>query len=152
MSTVTREETTSQASTKAQHVAIGALAGAMGGIVFGMMMAMMGRMSMIAMLVGSESIAVGWLVHLAISMSAGAAFVLVLGKRLDRISRALGAGAGYGMALWVVGAQVLMPARLHMPIFQFSTMAWQSLAGHLMFGMVLGAGSALGLRRLGRSR
>ena len=108
-------------------------------MVFGMMMQMMDMMPTVAMLVGSTSVAVGWVVHLGISMLFGVAFGAALNTSIDAYGSALGLGLGYGMALWVVGALVLMPARLGMPLFHLDTMAWQSLMGHAVFGMVLGA-------------
>ena len=50
----------------------GIVGGLVGGMAFGMMMQMMDMMPTIAMLVGSESIAVGWMVHLAVSAALGA--------------------------------------------------------------------------------
>jgi hypothetical protein len=40
-----------------------------------------------------------------------------------------------------------MPAQLGMPVFEFGTTAWQSLVGHLMFGIVLGLVFASLVRR-----
>lgn len=31
-----------------------------------------------------------------------------------------------------------MPARIGMPVLELTPMAWQSLVGHLIFGLVLG--------------
>jgi hypothetical protein len=31
-----------------------------------------------------------------------------------------------------------MPAKLGMPVLQLNTTAWQSLMGHLLYGLVLG--------------
>ncbi|MDP1588994.1 MAG: hypothetical protein Q8M07_14685, partial [Prosthecobacter sp.] len=47
-------------------------------------------------------------------------------------------GVMYGLMWWVLGALLLMPAKLGMPTFQFNTMAWQSLMGHMIFGAILG--------------
>jgi hypothetical protein len=82
-------------------------------------------MTMVAALVGSTAPAVGWTVHLLIS-------VLL--------------GVGYGAVLWVVGALILMPARLGMPLFAINDMTINSLVGHLVFGLLLGAVVSLVLR------
>ncbi len=122
-----------------QRVMVGAMGGIAGGVVFGMMMSMLNMMGSIAMLVGSKSTAVGWAVHLAISMVIGVAFSLSLEKRLKGISAGLSYGVAYGMFWWVLGGLVLMPAKLNMPLFVFDKMAWESLMGHVVFGMLLGA-------------
>lgn len=116
----------------------GIVGGLAGGVVFGMLMQMMGMIPMIAMLVGSKSVVIGWLVHLSISAFIGVTFALLFGRKATRLGPAAGIGAAYGTAWWVLGALVLMPARLGMPLFMFNTMAWQSLMGHLIYGVVLG--------------
>ncbi|WP_201791060.1 hypothetical protein [Nesterenkonia sp. PF2B19] len=55
-------------------------------------------------------------------------------------------GAGYGVVLWVVGALLIMPAMLGMPVFMINAMTLQSLVGHLVFGLVAAAAAWL-LRR-----
>lgn len=135
-------------ATPAHRVLNGVAAGLAGGLVFGVLMQMMGMIPMVAMLVGSESVAVGWVVHLLISAIAGAVFALVLGKWAVKIVPALLLGAGYGILWWVGGALLVMPAALGMPVLQLGTTAWQSLMGHLLFGLVLGAAYA-GLARRG---
>ena len=125
--------------TPTQRIMTGAMGGIVAGMVFGMMMNMLGMIGTIAMLVGSKSTAVGWAVHLGISMVLGIAFSLLAEKRLQNISAGLIYGMAYGIFWWVLGGLILMPAKLGMPLFHFDTMAWQSLMGHVVFGMVLGA-------------
>ncbi len=122
-----------------QGVLHGILGGLAGGVVFGVMMQALGMMGMIAMLVGSESIAVGWVVHLAISALFGAAYGVVVAPRISGWGAGLGTGVAYGALLWVIGPLLLMPARMGMPVFTIDTTALQSLLGHLVFGLVLGA-------------
>lgn len=124
----------------------GGLGGLAGGVVFGMMMAMMGMLPMVAMLVGSESAAVGGLVHMGISLLFGVVFGVVIGS--VRPTPLLLLGAGYGVALWVIGALLIMPAMLGMPVFMINAMTMQSLVGHLAFGLVAAAAVWL-LRRHG---
>lgn len=126
----------------------GAIAGLGGGIVFGLLMAMMGMLPMVAMLVGSESPVVGGLVHLVISAGIGALFgVLVPTADLGAL---LGAGAAYGLAWWVLGPLVGMPALLGMPLFTIDGTAWMSLMGHVVYGVVTAA-VLHGLRRRARA-
>lgn len=121
------------------RVIAGAVGGLIGGVVFGAMMQMLDMIGMVAMLVGSESLAVGWAVHLAISVVLGIGFGLVSVRGLDAWASGIGMGVGYGVVWWVLGALIAMPARLGMEIFTINTMAWQSLMGHIVFGAILGA-------------
>lgn len=131
--------TTTQ-SALTQRAVPGAVGGLAGGIAFGILMQLMGMMGMVAQLVGSDSAAVGWLVHLAISVLFGLGFTLVLTPTgLTRTPvTAAGLGLVYGVVLWFGGALIMMPAWLGMPVLQLGTTAWQSLMGHLVFGLVLG--------------
>lgn len=124
--------------TSLQRGMAGAFGGLVAGMVFGLMMNMLNMIGSIAMLVGSKSNAVGWAVHLLISMGIGVAFSLSFEMRLKGYSTGIRYGAAYGVFWWVLGGLILMPAKLHMPIFQFNTMAWQSLMGHIVFGVLLG--------------
>lgn len=119
-------------------VAHGVAGGLGGGLVFGVLMQVMGMMPMVAMLVGSESLAVGWVVHLAISAFIGASFAVLLGERVNTMLSGLGLGVAWGLVWWVLGALIAMPARLEMPLFNINTMSLQSLMGHVLFGAVLG--------------
>ncbi|GAB3189851.1 hypothetical protein [Nesterenkonia suensis] len=118
-------------SRRAVHGSFGGLAG---GVVFGVMMAMMGMLPMVGALVGVESATVGGLVHLGISLIFGVAFGVVISSA--RPAPLLLLGAGYGVALWVVGALLIMPAMLGMPVLMINAMTLQSLFGHLIFGLV----------------
>lgn len=135
-------------STRMGDLSSGVIGGMVGGMVFGMMMQMMNAMPSIAMLVGSSSVAVGWVVHLMISALFGLLFAALLPGQVQTIGRAVAVGLAYGMVLWVGGALIAMPAKLGMPIMHFDTMAWQSLMGHMIYGVLL----ALVLRGLTRRR
>jgi uncharacterized membrane protein YagU involved in acid resistance len=125
--------------TATTHRAVyGIVGGLAGGVVFGLLMAMMDMIGMVAQLVGSSSAAVGWIVHLAISAFIGASFALLLGSLAKTLVPAALVGMGYGVVWWVLGALLIMPAQLGMPVFELNTTAWQSLMGHLLFGLVLG--------------
>jgi hypothetical protein len=132
----------------------GVVAGLIAGLVFGMMMQMMNAptpeggqmpmMVMVAMVVGSKSITVGWLYHLFNSAVIGAIFGWLFGNRATSIGRGLTWGALYGIAWWILGGQVLMPLALGMPPFASVMMpamrmvAIGSLVGHLIYGLILG--------------
>jgi predicted lipid-binding transport protein (Tim44 family) len=135
MSTTTHSINLTATTHRAVYGIVGGLAG---GVVFGLLMAIMDMIGMVAQLVGSSSAAVGWIVHLAISSFIGASFAVLLGSRAKTLVPAALVGMGYGVVWWVLGALLIMPAQLGMPVFEFNTTAWQSLMGHLLFGLVLG--------------
>lgn len=136
-------------------VGAGVVGGLIAGVVFGVMMQMMtaptpdGKevpmMQMVAMVVSSESMAVGWAYHLFNSAVIGAIFGWALGKRSDSYGAGLGWGAACGIFWWLLGAQILMPIFLGMPPFAsimkppMRMVAVGSLMGHLIFGLILGA-------------
>ncbi len=147
--TATMTTTGTRSFVSLRSVPVGIAGGLVGGIVFGLMMQMMGMIGMVGMLVGSESLAVAWGVHLAISAAIGAGFGLVLAPRVTGLATGLGLGAAYGLVWWVLGPLLLMPAAMGMPLLNVDATAWQSLLGHLVFGLVLGTVVALAVRRSG---
>jgi uncharacterized membrane protein YagU involved in acid resistance len=60
----------------------------------------------------------------------------------------MASGLIYGVALWVIGWLVLMPALLGMPLFPMGQMSMWSLFGHVLYGLVAGA-TLYGLSRKG---
>jgi uncharacterized membrane protein YagU involved in acid resistance len=123
-----------------KSVISGMVAGLGGGVVFGMMMAMMDMLPMVAGLVGSQSVLVGGIVHMAISAVIGAFYggVLNLGRIQLNWRNALISGMLNGVVWWVLGALILMPLGLGMTemLFQIGTTQWLSLMGHLIYGLV----------------
>ena len=131
----------------------GILAGLVAGVVFGLMMTMMtaptpdgGRMPMMAMVaqvVRSDSLTVGWFYHLFNSAVIGAIFGLVLGGD-SGYGGSLAKGIGYGIFWWILGGQILMPLFLGMEPFAALQMppmrpvAMMSLVGHVIYGGILG--------------
>ncbi|MGQ0535643.1 MAG: hypothetical protein ACT4PT_06190 [Methanobacteriota archaeon] len=113
----------------------GGASGLAAGLVFGAMMQMQGMIPMIAMLVGSESLVVGWIVHLAISFVFGAIFgaaVVATGWE-----GGVAFGLAWGFVLWVGAGMLVMRTVMDMPI-AVDRDAQMSLAGHLAYGLVLG--------------
>jgi hypothetical protein len=137
-------------------VSAGIVAGLIAGLVFGIMMQMMmapaadgaemPMMSMVAKVVRSDSVAVGWVYHLFNSAVIGGIFGWLLGGRIQSYVAGLGLGVLYGIFWWVVGGLILMPVLLDMPAFAPLAMpmmrgvAMGSLVGHAIFGLILGAG------------
>ena len=140
-------------------VSNGIVSGLVGGIVVGIMMQMMNAptpgggqmpmMSMVAKVVRSDSLAVGWLYHLVNSAVIGAIFGWLVGGRAQKFGAGLGWGALYGLAWWILGGLILMPLFLGMPPFapvqmvSMRPVAMGSLIGHLIYGMILGGCFAL---------
>jgi hypothetical protein len=138
-----------------ERLTSGIVAGLVAGVLFGLMMQMMTAptpegermpmMAMVAQVVGSDSLAVGWLYHLFNSALIGALFGWLFGARAGTYGTGLGWGALWGVIWWVLGALVLMPILLGMPAFAplqmppMRPVAMGSLAGHLLYGLVLGA-------------
>lgn len=140
-------------------------AGLIAGVVFGVMMQMMTAptpegarmpmMAMVAKVVRSDSMLVGWLYHLFNSAVIGAIFGWIAGH-ISGYGRGLAGGALYGVVWWVLGGLVLMPVLLGMPAFAPLTMepmrpvAIGSLVGHLVYGVILGAAYVNFVRRTAR--
>jgi hypothetical protein len=147
------------------RVVAGIVAGLVAGLPFGILMQMMNAptpdggqvpmMMMVAMVVRSESLLIGWLYHLFNSAVIGGLFGLLLGPAADGgTSQGVTLGAGWGVVWWVLGALLLMPLFLEMPAFAALRMppmrpvALGSLVGHLIYGLILG----LAYNRLRQSR
>ncbi|MCF6137430.1 hypothetical protein [Pseudalkalibacillus berkeleyi] len=113
-----------------------AIGGVVAGIVFGIFMQMMGKLPMVAMLVGSESVAVGWFVHLMISVIFGLGFGVIASGRKNLYGLAL----IYGIVLWVVGPLLLMPTMLGMGVMigqAFTGAQLMNLMTHVGFALIL---------------
>jgi hypothetical protein len=134
------------------NVAAGAAAGLVAGIPLGIIMQARDVMPMVGDLISDPSNGLGWLVHLFNSALFGAIFALLFSQWISRPSRAIGLGLLYGIAWWVVGALWIMPAWLGMSemIFQIGDDQWWSLAGHLLYGLLLGTLYVLIRPRLAR--
>lgn len=139
----TLSSTTSGTSTTsasfARRVAAGVLGGIAGGIVFGIMMAMMGLLPTLAMMVGSESPVVGFLVHMMISIMIGLGLTVLFGTRLlTGYLRGALVGLAYAAIWWVLGPLVIMPMMLGGALFVVNAGALLSLMGHMIYGVILG--------------
>ncbi|MCA9905941.1 MAG: hypothetical protein KC547_18925 [Anaerolineae bacterium] len=122
-------------------ITYGVAGGLVGGIVFGIMMQMMGAIPMVAMLVGSESVVVGWVVHLLISAVIGAVYGVVAARLPSSWGITLAAGVVNGIVWWVLGALILMPLMLGMGemVLRIEQMQINSLIGHVIFGVIAAA-------------
>ncbi len=124
-----------------QRIIEGVVGSVAGGLVFGAMMAMMGMLPMVAMVVGSESAAVGFLYHMFNSVIIGAIFGLIFGSLSHTYSQGAAWGLLYGVIWWVLGPLVLMPLMLGMGLqfgAAFTPPMLMSLVGHLAYGLITG--------------
>jgi uncharacterized membrane protein YagU involved in acid resistance len=121
-------------------------------MLFGMLIGMMGMLPMVAKLVGSDSAIVGAIVHLLNSALIGAAFAVVFGRQVNTRFGGVLWGGAYGVIWWVLGALIIMPVWLGMPVqlhLQGMKMAMPSLMGHLIYGLATGfIYSRLAIRRV----
>lgn len=128
-----------------QHVLWGAVAGIVASLVIGIPMMAMGALeNMVAALVGSDSLVVGWAIHLAAGAVFGALFGLFVAG--TGVLRSAGYGLVYGLVVGVLFAWLAVFAILGMPITLASQAAQNDLLLHLVWGIVLGGGYAIALR------
>ena len=121
----------------------GVYGGVAGGLIFGIMMGMMGMLPMIRSMVGQPTAAAGLVVHMVNSAIIGAGFAIVFGRLASGTGSGVGAGLLYGGAWWILGPLTLMPLFMGMGLgvnwnAAAATAMLPSLAGHLMYGGVLG--------------
>ena len=132
----------------------GAIGGVFGGVAFGALMGMTGMLPMVAKLVGSSSPAVGFLLHLIISVVIGVGYSVLVDDRVARPGPVIAAGTGYGILWWVLGPLTLMPFFLGMGLgvnwsLEAARSMLPSLYGHLLYGLLLAVAYTYMGRRLG---
>ena len=139
-------------------VSNGVLAGVAGGLAgrlaFGIIMQVTGIVLLVAALVGGSTASVGWGVHLAISVLFGLIYVALFRRWLGPAGVTIVLGLSYGWFWWVLGGLLIMPTWLGSPelVLTLNVTAWQSLGGHILYGLVLGTVCALLYRKLDRGR
>ncbi|RJT81142.1 hypothetical protein D6T63_07875 [Arthrobacter cheniae] len=131
-----------------QRVLAGFIGGLSGGVVFGALMAVMGMLPMIASLVGSSSVAVGFIVHLVISVLIGLTLTIPgAGLLTGSLIKSALVGLVYGALWWVLGPLLIMPTMMSMPVLTLDGSSLMSLMGHMIYGLILGLVATLVLRR-----
>ncbi|GAA1580044.1 hypothetical protein GCM10009789_37270 [Kribbella sancticallisti] len=110
-------------------------------------------MGLVGDLISSPSAGLGWLIHLFNSALFAVVFVVLLSRWLTNRGPAMVLGLLYGAVWWVVGALWIMPAWLGMDdmVFKVGANQWWSLAGHLIYGLLLVAGYMMGRPMLSKS-
>ena len=130
-----------------KNLQLGAYSGLAGGIVFGAMMAMMGMLPMIGQMVGHPSAVTGFAVHLFISALIGVSFATLLHSFIRNTGAGVGYGLLYGGAWRFLGPLTLIPLLMGMGLgvnwsAEAAVAMLPSLAGHLVYGAVLGGSYA----------
>lgn len=150
MATTTQMQTSNE--TIALNVQVGVVAGLVGGSVFGVQMAVGGMLPMVAGMIGSSSVVIGFLVHLLISAVIGGTFGVIAARLPSTLLMQVGAGFLYGLVWWVLGALIIMPLVLGMGemVLQVGESQLMSFVGHGIFGIVMGVSFVL-LRKLERA-
>ena len=160
---MTTADTTTGRGALPANLVMGAIAGVVAGLPLGIIMQiraadpkMMPGVKMIDQvgdLISGPSTGLGWLVHLFNSALFGVIFVLLFSRWLTRRRPAMVLGLLYGAAWWVVGALWIMPAWLGMNdmIFHVGANQWWSLAGHLIYGLLLAVGYLIGRPMLSKT-
>lgn len=136
-----------------------AVVGVLAGVAFGVVMQfVLGRMTAVGAMytLGDPSLSIGWVAHLGHSALFGAIFGLLadtgaVRERARRLAPAAGLGAAFATALWLVNVVLVWPLWLNSVGFgatvPFPNLAVLPLAGHLVWGVLLGAGTAVALSR-----
>lgn len=138
MATSTMEKQHTSAGIQTESLVHGVVAGLVGGSVFGVQMAVGGMLPMVAQMIGSESVVVGFILHLIISAVIGATYGLIAPRLPGGWLITIGAGIVFGVIWWILGALIIMPLVLGMPamVLVIEDMQLMSLVGHVIFGII----------------
>ena len=128
----------------------GAAAGLLGGLLYAFVLAATRSFDQIAAVVGGTSPALGFIVHLAISVLMGASFGLLFRREAPNLASAIAWGLSYGLIGWFAGPLTLFPlmsrSASHWTTAQAAAQ-FPSMVGHLIYGGVAGAAFWLFERR-----
>lgn len=140
MAAVTAEPKNGLASGMTASIQTGIIAALVGGGIFGVQMLVAGMMPMIANMVGSESVVIGFILHMLISAVIGASFGFIAPRLPQTLAVLTAGGFVWGLVWWVLGALVIMPLALGMGemVLQIGDMQLGSLIGHSIFGITMG--------------
>lgn len=141
-------ETATRTETGMSRWTSAAIAGLAAGVVMGLMIQfVMGIMPVIGALYGAPGLVTGWIVHLFHSVVFALIYAGIVGQPslsnyATKATSGAGLGAAYGFAIWIVAAVVVMPlwlSAIGLPSPGVPNINVQSLVGHLVFGVLLGA-------------
>jgi len=153
MSSETTQETVEQEVTGYVQApwAMGVVGGLVGGLAMGIVLSVALTStieSAIPALYTLDGGAIGWVAHMSHAAIFGVLFAAFVTRSqikpyTETVTELLGIGIAYGAVLWVVAASVVMPIWLDAVGFANApatpNFVPMSLAGHVIFGAVLGA-------------
>ena len=121
----------------------GIYGGLAGGVVFGFMMGLMGMLPMIGQMVGSPSSVVRFRSPHGQQRHHRGRLCRGVGGLVAGMGSGVGYGLGYGVIWWLLGPLTLMPLFMGMGFavnwnLEAATNMMPSLAGHLVYGAILG--------------
>jgi hypothetical protein len=148
--------TTSEVSTATGDWKAGVAGGLAGSVVFGLLMTYVIPAPLLGVVIPSmyglappAAPFAGWVIHMAHGAVLGVGFAALVGLKPsigEGTGKSLGAGAAYGLAVWVALAAIVMPIWLsavgspaNPPLPNVSAM---SAVGHLAYGVALGGAYA----------
>jgi uncharacterized membrane protein YagU involved in acid resistance len=120
----------------------GTLSGIAGGLVFTVVMVAIDKLPLVARMVGTNSVVVGFVVHMVIAQVIGVSYAVLFRRRSFDFTSGIGWGLSYGFFWWILGNDTLLP------LFTGGSIDWSaaglaagfpSLVGHLAYGAALGA-------------
>jgi uncharacterized membrane protein YagU involved in acid resistance len=116
----------------------GGLSGIAGGALYAVVLILTGSWKEIAAIVGGTSPALGFAVHLAISMLMGASYGILFQREARNAVSGIGWGLVYGLIGWVIGPLTLLPVVEGHPLWASADARAQfpALVGQLMYGAV----------------
>jgi hypothetical protein len=152
----TETATTDVVSTESGNWKAGVAGGLAGSVVFGLVMTYVIPAPLLGVVIPSmyglappPAPFVGWVIHVAHGAVLGVGFAALVGvapSLVGSAGRSIGAGAAYGIAVWVALAVFVMPVWLsavgspaNPPLPNVSAL---SALGHLAYGVVLGGAYA----------
>ena len=128
-------------ATNVRSLLMGQAGGILGGLLFTYVMAGIGALPDVANLVGSRSLAVGFLLHLIIATVIGSTYGLLFKREAYSYGAGMSWGVLYGLLWWLLGPLTLFPALLRQPVDWSSASAtanYAPLIGHLLYGLGMG--------------
>ena len=133
-----------------EALAYGLVASVTGGVLFGVLMWTTGDLVLVARLVGRDSAAVGFAVHMVVSSIIGMTYGRLFYDESPGLAAGVAWGGVYGLVWWFVGPLTLLP------VFLGESLPWTaagvgaalpSLVGHLLYGTATGFAFSLLERR-----
>jgi hypothetical protein len=115
----------------------GLVASLAGGFLFSLVMLAIGFLPKVASLVGSASVALGFVVHMLISSMIGMSYGLLFRREAPDFGSGVAWGLVYGLIWWFIGPLTLMPILLGVQFSWTTEVAsalLPSLIGHLIYG------------------